>query len=86
MGSTTKYTEKYIEIKVIVTPNAKSSKVIELGKNLFKVKVDAPAIDGKANARLLILLSKHFNIKSSKIHLKTGARSREKLFLLEIGT
>ena len=81
MGNT-----KYIEIKIIATPNAKRSEVIEITKNLFKAKVDAPALNGKANARLLTMLSKHFNIKSSRIHLKKGHRSREKLFLLELET
>ncbi len=77
---------KYIEITILATPNAKTPSVTKINDNCFKVKIDAPAIDGKANARLLILLSKHFNIKPSKIHLKKGARSREKLFLLELET
>ena len=48
---------KKLSIKVI--PNAKKNQIIEANGQL-KVKVTAPAVDGKANKALIELLAEHF--------------------------
>ena len=67
---------KKIEIKVI--PNARKNSVSEEG-NILKVRVTAPAVDGKANKAIIELLSGFYRVKKRNIRIIRGERSREKL-------
>ena len=64
---------------VRVIPNAKKPSVIKEEQNVYLVRVDAPAVGGKANKRLLELLAKHFGVKKSSIRIIKGEKSREKV-------
>ena len=64
--------------QVKVTPNSKNMEVIETGEFL-RVKVDAPPVDGKANKRLIEILSGYFNVSSSRIRIVSGHISRNKV-------
>ncbi len=66
-------------IRVRVTSNAKGASLTETGETSFEVKVDEEAIGGRANKRLLEILSKHFNVPKSRIAIVTGAKSRDKM-------
>ena len=70
-------------IKIKVIPNAKKNKVVE-SEGLFKVYVNAPAVDGKANKALLAVLSEYFNIRKGSIKIVRGEKSREKV--VEVNT
>ena len=67
-----------MRFQVKVIPNAKQAKVDRVPGGL-RVKVDAPARDGRANERLLEILAKHFRVKRSQVYLVQGARGREKI-------
>ena len=66
-------------VKVRVTPNSKEARVVKVGEAEFEVKVDERAIDGRANRRLLEILSEHFSVPKSRISIVRGARSRDKI-------
>lgn len=66
-------------ISVRVIPNSKKPEITELGSNCYKIKVDAPASDGKANARLIEILSDYFKIPKSSIRIVKGHKSKNKL-------
>lgn len=66
-------------IRVFVTPNARVASVAEVGENSFEVKVDERAEGGRANKRLLEVLSNYFNVPKSKISIVSGAKSRDKI-------
>ncbi len=66
-------------IRVHVTPNARESRVVKLGEADYEVKVDEKATDGRANKRLLVILSEHFGVPKSRISIVRGARSRDKI-------
>jgi uncharacterized protein len=66
-------------IRVRVTPNAQEARVDKLGEADFEVRVDEKAADGRANKRLLVILSEHFGIPKSRILIVKGARSRDKI-------
>ena len=66
-------------LKVRVTPNAKEARVVKLGEADFEVRVDEKAADGRANKRLLEILSEHFGIPKSRMVIVKGARSRDKI-------
>ncbi len=66
-------------VKVRVSANAKESRVVEVGDGSLEVKVDAKAVDGKANKRLIEILSDHYGVSKSRVKLVSGARSRDKV-------
>jgi len=66
-------------IKVRVTPNAKKANVTKINETELDVKVDEEAVDGRANKRLMEILSIHFNVPKSRIRVIRGAKSRDKI-------
>ena len=65
-----------IELKII--PNARKNDIKKEGEK-YKVYITAPAVDGKANKKLIEFLSEHFKVKKSSISIKHGQLSRHKL-------
>jgi uncharacterized protein (TIGR00251 family) len=68
-----------MKISVQTKPGAKKSEVIEVSQGVFKVKVNAKAIDGAANIRLIEILAEHFQVPFGAIRILSGATSREKI-------
>lgn len=68
-----------MRISVRATPNAKKSEVVETSPGVFKVKVNAKAVDGAANIRLIEILAEHFKVPFGAIRIMSGATSREKV-------
>ena len=68
-----------MQIKVRVTANARKVAVSRLGESEFEVKVDAIASEGKANKRLIEILSQHFGVSKSGVRILKGQKSREKI-------
>lgn len=65
-----------------VTPKAKREciKVVEEGSpRVYKVYVTAVPEDGKANKAVIALLSKELKVAKSRISIKQGATSRDKI-------
>jgi uncharacterized protein (TIGR00251 family) len=67
-----------VKINIRIIPNARKTAVIEEDGRL-KVYVTAPAVDGKANAALILLLAKHLKVKKSNIEILRGEKSRNKV-------
>ncbi|NLG11899.1 MAG: DUF167 domain-containing protein [Elusimicrobia bacterium] len=65
-----------ISVKVVV--NAKKQKVVMEGDTV-KVWIDAPPVEGKANKRLIEILSKHYDKPKSSFKIKSGLKSRTKI-------
>ncbi len=70
-----------MKINVKVIPNAKKTKVVKEG-DLYKVYINAPAVDGKANEALIEALSEHFKTKKRCINIVFGKLSRNKIIEL----
>jgi len=68
-----------MKIAVNVVPNAKQAGVLEESENNFRVKVDAPPKEGKANKRLIEVLAQYFDVAKSKIKIVKGEKSRQKI-------
>lgn len=66
-------------IKVHVAPGAKESRVVKVGEADYEVRVDEAAAEGRANKRLVEILSEYFGVKKSGIVIVRGARSRDKI-------
>ncbi len=72
-----------MKINVSVKPNAKTSEVIKVDENNFKVKVDAPAVEGEANKRLIEILAEYFNVPKSSIRILKGFKSKNKIVIID---
>ncbi len=66
-------------VNVRVTSGAKEARVTRTSETSFEVRVDEKAIGGRANKRLLEILSEHFGVSRSKITIVRGAKSRDKI-------
>lgn len=69
-----------IEVKVV--PNARKAMVEKEG-NKYKVYVNAPAVDGKANKALIEILSEYFKVKKNRIEILRGETSRMKVISVQ---
>jgi uncharacterized protein len=65
-----------LNIKVI--PNARKSSIAQEG-DFWKVHLNAPAVDGKANEALIEALADHFKVRKSAVKILKGHRSRQKV-------
>jgi uncharacterized protein (TIGR00251 family) len=68
-----------------IIPNAKIDKVIGEHGAAIKIKLRAPAVEGKANAALRTLLSEHLAIPERDVVIERGHKSRTKLVRIEGG-
>jgi len=65
-----------LNIKVI--PNARKCSITQEA-DVWKVHLNAPAVDGKANEALIKVLADYFKVRKSAVHILKGHRSRQKL-------
>ena len=70
-------------IKVKVSAGAKTEKIEEVEYGVFKVRVSEPPEKGKANARVLELVSKYFRVSKTKVFLVSGNTYREKIIKID---
>lgn len=68
-----------MRISVRVTTNSKKPKVLAEGGNFLNVRVDAPAVEGKANKRLVEILSGYYNKPKSCFSIVSGLKNRNKI-------
>jgi len=69
-------------LKIRVIPNSKINKIIEAKDDWLKIKLTAPAHEGKANKALMNFLSQEYKIAKNKIQLVSGQKSRDKIVKL----
>ncbi len=67
-----------MKLDIIVTLNAKETKVLGQYDGALKVALHAKPIDGEANRELIKALSAHFKLPKSQIKITAGLASRRK--------
>ncbi|MDE1854377.1 MAG: DUF167 domain-containing protein [Thaumarchaeota archaeon] len=72
-----------MRINVRVTPNSRKAMVVEVDEVTYEVKVDAKAVGGAANKRLLEILSEYLGVPRSRISIVRGAKSRDKILMVD---
>ncbi len=70
-----------LAIKAI--PNAPRSAVVGWLGDALKVKVHAPALEGRANEELCAFLADELNLSKRSVTLMQGDKSRQKLVRIE---
>lgn len=72
-----------MKIRVRVKPNARKNEVAVLDDKSYIVHVAAPAVDGKANAKLVEVLAEYFGKRKRDVVIVRGEHGREKI--IEVG-
>ena len=73
-----------MQLKVKVIPKSSMNLVMAEPDGSLKVKLTSPPEKGKANSQLIGVLSRHYNIKKSKVKILKGATSKDKLVEVNI--
>lgn len=67
-----------MRISVRLKPKSKEEK-IEKADNYYIAYIKEQPIENRANIALIKLLSKYFNVPKSKINIRAGIKSRNKI-------
>ena len=71
--------------RVKVKPNSKSPRIEEAPDGSLTVHLKSPPIEGRANEELIARLAGHFGVPKSRLRIKSGVASRNKLVEIENG-
>ena len=71
------------QIEVQITPNATRDEVAGFVAGRWKLKVRAPAIEGKANAALLKFLARTLGLRPNRLRILRGETARIKLLEIQ---
>lgn len=69
-----------MKVTVIAKPNSRKESIEVLPDGTFAIKVNAVPEDGKANQRIIEMLSEHFKIPKSRIDIVSGHKGKKKIF------
>ncbi len=72
-----------MRIIVRVIPRARKREIKKQSDGIYKIKVVSPPVDGKANKEVIDIVAKEFGIKTSKVCILRGEKTREKLIEID---
>ena len=72
-----------MRLAVRVIPNAKRTEFAGERDGELILRLNAPALEGKANKAAVEFLARHFGIARSRVTLVSGEKTRHKVFELE---
>jgi len=70
------------KITVQITANASRNEIVGWQGERLKIKVKAPAVEGKANEELLRFLAERLEVHRREIHIERGETSKTKLICI----
>lgn len=73
----------YTSLRLRVVPGANRPGIVGRYGDAWKVRVSAPAEDGRANDAVLDLLARTLDVSRRDVHLTVGATSRDKVVVLD---
>lgn len=67
-----------VELDVLVVPRSSRNQIVGEHDGRLKVQLNAPPVEGEANAALVALFAKTFGIKKKEVELVSGETGRRK--------
>ena len=64
-------------------PGASRAEFAGLHGERLKIRIDAPPVDGKANARLIVFLAAQFDVAKQAVTIVSGLSGRQKIVRIE---
>lgn len=71
-----------LELRVRVQPRGRRDEFVELQGDHYRVRIQAPPVEGKANVALCRFVAESFGVPPSQVELLAGAQSRSKRLLI----
>jgi uncharacterized protein (TIGR00251 family) len=68
-----------MKIRVKVKPNSRIESIKQVEADYYEIKVTVPPEKGKANKKVIEILSKHLKIPKSRFNIIKGETNKEKL-------
>lgn len=65
-------------LAIRVVPNARKTEIVGCADGVVRVRLQAPAVEGRANEELVRFLAEVFDLRRSQVAIVRGAKSREK--------
>ena len=65
--------------RIKVKPNSKNPRIDEEPDGSLTVYLKSPPIEGRANEELVARVAEHFGVPKSRVRIKSGVASRNKL-------
>jgi uncharacterized protein len=66
-------------LSVRVVPRSSRDEIVGKQDGIYKIKLTAPALEGKANKALIAFLAKQLGLSKAKIQIISGERARTKI-------
>jgi uncharacterized protein (TIGR00251 family) len=73
-------------LELHVQPGAKKSEFAGQHGDRIKVRLAAPAVDGKANEALVEFLADYYRVPRRNVRIVSGLKSRRKRVVIDDGT
>lgn len=70
--------EDGITLQVRVTPGAKRTEFVGVTQDRLRVRIHAPAVEGKANTELIRFLAGSLGVRRSAVTITRGEHTRDK--------
>lgn len=71
-----------VALTVVISPGARATEIVGPYGDALKIRIAAPATDGKANALLLSYLSAELGVRRTEIRVLFGQSARRKGLLI----
>ncbi len=75
-------TREGIRLQVHLQPGAKADRIAGLHGDAVKISLNAPPVDGKANAAAVKFIAQKLDLPARQVTLTAGQVSRDKRFLI----
>jgi len=72
-----------VNLSVQISANARRSEIVGWVGDRLKIRIKAPAVDGKANAELLRFLSEILDVRQNCVNILRGDTAKLKLISIE---
>ncbi|MFO7602454.1 MAG: DUF167 family protein [Gammaproteobacteria bacterium] len=67
-----------LTLRLHLQPGARSDTIVGLHGDALKIRINAPPVDGKANARLRKFLASQFGVSPTQVQVLSGDSHRQK--------
>lgn len=72
-----------VRVNVRVQPRASRDEVVGVMGDALKIRLQAPPLEGRANAALLRFLAKTLDVSRGSVTIEAGAKGRNKAVLVK---
>lgn len=72
-----------LNLKVVPKSSREFISWYDREKNILKLNIQSPAIEGRANKSLIEFLAKYFSVKKSQVRIKSGETAKIKLIEID---